>query len=537
MAVNNHRVLLWLAAVGVLLSAIVGCRKETTVDEELNTAQESGEWRAHDFAFAIENLQRLERFSGNEMRQQMIDRLNQWVQHETVPADWSVDPMVAQLPKPLTELPEVASLDKMLFSPYDGYALQEAVWMRDLSNWARGDAVEDLARAENLFDWVVRNLQLMEDDPDRLAQRPWETLLWGRGTAVDRAWVFVLLLRQQGIDAVVLGLPNPKDPTGKKLDPWAVGVLVGKELYLFDPRLGLPIPGPAGAKYEDGRLVVHPATLAQAAADPSLLRKLDVPEHPYPVDAERLAGVVALIEGSPAYLAARMQVVESRLVGDQQILLTSSPSKQAERLNDVAHLAGRQLWAWPYEVADRRRHMTDQQREAYDTAMAPFQARRDTPLWKGRVLHLKGRFAEEHGAMYYYLEARPSTRAVALGKRQIAETTNPEEASRMRMILDARLRGKSDATYWIGLVEVAEGRPEVAANYFQMWSLVKPWNQGARYNLGRVAETLGRLKEAAAIYRTSPASPNTPGNLLRAKWLDSAEGEIKLPGGEEEPKS
>ena len=39
-------------------------------------------------------------------------------------------------------------------------------------------------------------------------------------------------------------------PTGDKSAPrlWAVGVVVGdgKAVYLFDPRLGLPLPGPGG---------------------------------------------------------------------------------------------------------------------------------------------------------------------------------------------------------------------------------------------------------------------------------------------------
>jgi len=518
-----------VALLVLILLTVVGCRKESPVEADLGMGDTGGELRARDFAFAVENLQRLERFSGGEMRQQMIDRLNQWVQHEKPPADWSVDPLVAGLPKPLAELPEVRSLEKMLFLPYDGSALQEAVWLRDLSSWTRGDAIEDLAQAKNIFDWVVRNIQLEPGSPDCFAQRPWETLLWGRGTAVDRAWVFVLLLRQQGIDAVVLGLPDPGDSSGEKLDPWAVGVLVDKQLYLFDPALGLPIPGPAGAKYEDNWLVIRPATLAQVVAEPGLLRVLDLPEHRYPVDAKRLYGVVALVEASPAYLAARMQLVESRLVGDRQVVLTTRPSELVDRLADVAHLAGRRLWAWPFEVAARQDRLTDEQRKQYRWAMAPFQAGHDTPLWKGRVLHLKGRFAEEHGAMFYYLQARPSVRVLAKMKRQIAEESDPAQVTKMRAILEARVRGRSDATYWIGLVEVAEGRPAIAQDYFQMWSLIKPWTQGAHYNLGRIAESQGKPKEAAVIYRTSPPAPDTHGNLLRARWLDPAGQEVELP--------
>jgi hypothetical protein len=528
---------------GILLG-VAGCRKESAVEADLGTTEPTAEWSSHDFAFAVDNLQRLEQFSGGEMRQQVIDRLNQWVQHEKRPADWKVDPLVAGLPKPLAETPEMRSLDELPFSPQDGYAMQEAIWMRDVSKWTRGDATGRLARAENIFDWVVRNIQLEPGtgrEPERLAQRPWETLLWGKGTALDRAWVFILLLRQQGIDAVILGLPekDAKDAddanraSGQSLEPWAVGVLVDKDLYLFDPALGLPIPGPEGAKYGDGRLAIRPATLAQVVADPGLLKALSLPEHPYPVDAARLGGVVALVEASPAYLAARMRLVESRLAGDQEVVLTTSPSATAARLKDVAHLADRRLWSWPFELSARRSQMTDAQRKEYGLAMMPFQVRRDTPLWKGRVLHLKGRFTEERGAMAYYLTARVSTRVLAGLKRQVADVTDPKEAARMRAQLDAQIRGKGDATYWIGLVEVAEGRPAVAADYFQIGSLIRPWAQGARYNLGRVAESLGKPKEAAVIYRTAGPSADTHGNLLRAKWLEPATAEVSLPGAGE----
>ena len=44
--------------------------------------------------------------------------------------------MVAGLPKPLADLPQVKDLGQMEFSRFDGYALQEAVWLRDIARWA-----------------------------------------------------------------------------------------------------------------------------------------------------------------------------------------------------------------------------------------------------------------------------------------------------------------------------------------------------------------------------------------------------------------
>ena len=141
-----------------------------------------------------------------EMLRQIVDRLNQWIRTQQPPADWKLDPMLAALPKPLADLPQVKDLGRMEFSRFDGYALQEAVWLRDVGLWARGDALDDLERAKSLFDWTVRNIQLEADGPSRIPLFPWETLLFGRGTATERAWVFILLARQLGIDAAMLGL-------------------------------------------------------------------------------------------------------------------------------------------------------------------------------------------------------------------------------------------------------------------------------------------------------------------------------------------
>ena len=170
--------------------------------------------------------------------------------------------------------------------------MQEAVWLHNISRWARGDAIDDLERAKSLFDWTVRNIQLEPDDPNRIPRFPWETLLYGQGTASERAWVFILLLRQLDIDAAVLAVdegrgardegreekgekrgekgegkdnknaPGPEKATENKknapgprsggekaeknLQPWCVGVLIEGNVYLFDPLLGLPIPAPNG---------------------------------------------------------------------------------------------------------------------------------------------------------------------------------------------------------------------------------------------------------------------------------------------------
>ena len=123
--------------------------------------------------------------------------------------------------------------------------LQETVWLRDLTRWCRGDDVDDLGRAKRLFDWVVRNIQL---DPQvsegsvlstgHTLQMPWETLLLGQGTVLERAWVFILMARQQDLDAVLLAVPPEGKASGGQLRPLGPGCLERRE--------SLPVRSPAG---------------------------------------------------------------------------------------------------------------------------------------------------------------------------------------------------------------------------------------------------------------------------------------------------
>ena len=91
-----------------------------------------------------------------------------------------------------------------------------------------------------------------------------------------------------------------------------------------------------------GQLAIQPATLAQVVAEPKLLRRLDAgPSHKYGVEASDLKHVAALLEASPDYLSRRMKLLESRLAGEQRMVLTTAPSEHAERWKAAKHVAAR----------------------------------------------------------------------------------------------------------------------------------------------------------------------------------------------------
>jgi hypothetical protein len=528
----------------------------------------SGQYRGELLGYAIDNLNRLEEFDSAdaveqilqrlnpqaqaksessdtllstwpepEMLRQIVERLNQWLRSQTPPADWKPEPMLASLSKSLTNLPALKELDRMEFSRFDGYALQEAVWLRDIGRWGQGDMAENLERAKSLFDWTVRNIQLEASNPQQIPQFPWETLLFGRGTATDRAWVFILLCRQLGIDAAILGLEETpaasgaaqaKTQAGAKEKgakeqalpglvpagprPWCVAVLIERNAYLFDPLLGLPIPAPNGVKFnEAGQLVVQPATLAQVADDEKVLQQLNVDKaHVYEVKAAELKHVVVMFEASPSYLARRMKLLETHLAGEQKMVLSVSPSAEAARWKALAHVADVRLWSKPFETIERRSHLDRRSVQAQLALLLPFYGIPSAPLRRGRILQLKGKFVGDGGAIHYYQQARPSNAELS------ASSAHPME----KFVF---LRGKQDASYWSGLIAYQRANYPAAADYFARRTLELapdgPWTEGARYNLARTFEAAGDTERAILMYASSAGSRGYLGALLRADWL------------------
>src|SRR5205814_927026 len=131
----------------------------------------------------------------------------------------------------------------------------------------------------------VRAIGLVPTPAENLPLSTYEVYLFGKGTAEDRAWIFVNALKQLRIDAIVL-LPrraNDQGPTAADR-PFLVGVLLESQVYLFDPRAGTPIPAPAGHD-----TTWRAATLAETVSDPAVLKQLDAgSDRPYPISAEDL---------------------------------------------------------------------------------------------------------------------------------------------------------------------------------------------------------------------------------------------------------
>ena len=168
-------------------------------------------------------------------------------------------------------------------------------------------------------------------------------------------------------------------------------------------------------------------------------------------------------------------------------------------------------------------------------------------LYKGRVLHLKGRFFDEKGAIAYYQKARPRTRdamaqeakrveqyymeSIAQEKesghamtRQRAEEMNKAARSFWELCISSVLLGRIDAAYWLGLIEYELGQYDSASSYFgtdlagrRFDGLLGIRHRTTTWPAATKSRAIGR--NAVQEYEAIGGLYKEPGSLLRAKWL------------------
>jgi hypothetical protein len=433
----------------------------------------------------------------------ITERLSTWVQDHAESVEWAADPMIETLPEDLRGIAPMKRLPALDFNADDGQALREALWVKTVSDSLSAETTGDLAAAEQMFDWVVRNIQLdgpgpLETGPVKppvLRQFPWQAMLYGHGTAEERAWVFLRLARQQGLRVVILALPGE----GGAPAFWLPALVHEGNFYLFDTQLGMPIPGPNGEGI---------ATLAQVAADDALLRRLDLNEQrTYPVKAEQLAGVTVWIEGSPAYLSRRMAILHKGLADEAKLNLAGKPSVWGDAVKGLPNVKEVKLWPLPQQTYAHAETLTQ---DARQVAISEFTTMIAMPtLWKARVFQWRKESTPETNPVGMFFASMPTDAEI--------QAAFPDPGTQALM-----LKAKQNATYWLGLLQVGRGTPVDAVQYFDRLTLQQwpdgPWTGGARFNLARVYEQIGEPAKAAALY-AADVSPQFHGNRLRGRWL------------------
>ena len=536
----------WIGA--AVVAAVVGCApadmpptpRERQPVQVMPTVSEDVREQLLDGAVAV--LDRLDEYEESSAFAQVFDRLSQW-SHAAVIAGvpladgWRVDPLFETLPGRLRAGATPESLGGATFdAAADVVWLRDQRWLADIAGAARGDAVEDLDIAVNLFQWTVRSLAIVSDPPMSATEAvpgtrwflPGEILLSGRASPAQRAWIFLQLLRHVGIDGVMLATG---DPQRGGLRAWIPAVIADGEAWLFEPTYGMPIAGPDGTGV---------ATARQAAADPAVLRRLSFADRAYPLQAADMTGLSVLVAADPWSMSRRMRAVDGQLVGARAMKVAIDATGVATRALEClppaepAPAAGGRtaLWEFPWEAVTQRgvagpavraalaRELSVMSVELRQSAAGDgVEGRRTTrivrPLYAARLREFRGDLDGPDGAKVSYLAARPSRQVVA----EAVKGVPPEQADALRRLFEQM---KEDATYWLGILTLNEGENATAVDYLQRMTLQAApdsrWTDAARVNLAAAMTALGRVDEAVALLRDD-ASPQRFGSRLRAEQL------------------
>ncbi|MCA9216939.1 MAG: transglutaminase domain-containing protein, partial [Planctomycetales bacterium] len=497
------------------------------------------------FNKAMELLEGLSEYESGQAQVSILRSLQAWLRDSDPVVDWVADPMAARLPARYRPRAREDILKTNSIEAFDVIALREASWLRDVArtvvetnttapdiaaistattNSVDAKYANDLDAALRIFDWVVRNIQT--DAPVEAGSQNrygcdmilpvWQSLLYGHGTAIEKARTFVLLCRQVNIEVLMLGVEQAEgDPA-----EWLPAVYLGDDLFLFDMDYGTPV-------LKSGNII---ATLADVIDDPSILSIFDIGDISYRTRRKDLSSVVAMIDATPSALSQRMKMIEDTMAG-RKMKLTVTPSPIAKRLRQSKGITRAEIWTLPYEMYARRdkvnadpqaasaiiQALSEEQelfdiRNAFSSEHSGFTrqyAERtrnvDTrvSLIQGRLLHFKGAYenaegGEFRGATTHYFEIRPSdaelkevTDLAAKIKQEgvltdslpqadpdgtetdtvpTPELTAEQKAKQLEQALASLDRAyrilaitKENATYWMGLVSFDRGNYKVAS--------------------------------------------------------------------------
>ena len=487
---------------------------------------------------AITILDRLENYDEALAVDQVFDRLNQWIHADPVgdalaSGQWNVDSLRGSLPENYQEMCTDEKLGSSVFDPtYDIVAIRDQRWLADIAKTARGEALDDMDIAVSLFRWTIRSLAIQSDPPffataDSAGVR-WfergEILLSGRGSAAQRSWIFLELLRQAGLHGVMLATVD-RDGNYR---PWLPALISGGEAYLFEPTYGIPVPSLAGPGV---------ATVREAVSNPAVLTQLDDESRRYPVAANDMSSLAVLVVADPQSLSRRMNLLEQKLFGGSAVRLAVDASglgvlavdalPQGERETAVA------LWSFPFEVRRRRESedmavlqalanelrvmgiVVEEKRKASGLAAG---RRTIRPLYAGRLREFRGELEGPGGAKKAYLLSRPSNAAVA----ELVARLPDGQREAVRKIYEQM---KEDATYWLGIATLSEGDYEIAMDYLgRMTLLASPngrWASAARVNLAEAKIQAGDTDGAIKLL-LEDRSPQRFGSRFRAQQVGSA---------------
>jgi hypothetical protein len=521
---------------------------------------------------AFRYLPQLIRLDRSNTIQEINYQLNTWSASVTNPPEWSSSELLQSIPASLRTVEFSNRMTKLEFREPECEFMLQCQLMTQLSSWVLDMPYRDslytawldeerkrlgsadgskLETALKLFDWTVCNVALEgnPEDAERLVtnpdvplsdsapvyrQLPWQTLMFARGDAWERGRLFTQLCFARGIDCVVLALPSLSGASENgALRLWCIGVPIGNELYLMEPRWGLPIPNPSGPGI---------ATLRMAKSDANVLRRAKLPgRFNYPVEAKDLSKLIALIDAEPFAVGRSMYTLERSLTGENRQRLSMNADQVEAQVKQIDSDLEIRLWNVPWLAhvynLEVRKRLDDMSPFAmqYMEKVGVFVT--DTPISRARMLHFQGKFPssiDAAGALKTYMDFRVDEetlrelqydRGVQASMGVVKRPTESMEMfnARVQMAQNFFRRSKFDIGIFLAMANMDLNKPETAIDWLTKRLLdlkgTERWHSHAHYLVGRNLERLGKTEAAIEEFKYE-ASPQAAGNRIRIRRLE-----------------
>jgi hypothetical protein len=432
-------------------------------------------------------------------------------------------------------------------------------WLEKQKQTLPSDEAVAIEKTLKLFDWTIRNVALEGNAKDVEAlplnpsvpltdlgmgyrALPWQTLHFGRGDAYQRGRVFTQLLFQQGIPSVMLALPmeSTKGPLkefpSSSLHLWAIGAVIGNEIYLFEPRWGLPIPN------ADEPAV---ATLRQAKSDPAVLRRAKLPgRFDYPINSDDLKSLVALVDVEPFSMSRSVQKLQQSLTGENRMQVASDVNATMTKIAAIDAAVEVRLWELPwlsqlYNQSVRNR-INDRSPFSINYQITYGAYMNESLVSEARTAHFKGSFdtnLDTDGAAKKYMNLRIDEETLAKLaydrdiQQELQMIRKPNETQEEYQYRIGQAQGfyrtaKLDSNAFLGMLQFDLQNMEASTNWMDQRLLqidgTERWRPQARYILGRACEQKKAFDDALSWYRMD-GSPQEAGNRIRVRLLEKNE--------------
>lgn len=600
----------------LLLLATTGCEPGLDPLLDIVDAR-SSTGKVDDYERAISLVTSAKGFSNEEFENLTAQNLNRWASRvlSTDPTaetsdGWSLDPELVPLFAAHSAVPPIKAVDSLTFQRTDAYYLRQADWcdelvrrlntprnhlafelfhlssgveltedepevaflkaLQTLNPDLNGEKLDQLALTLRLFDWVVRNTQLEPatefNEEERVTEQlvdistgnpwsdgvrgpgyvrtPYQAVLYGRCDYIERALLFIKLLEHAQLNALMLSVQ------GK---PWAVGVEIGDELYLFDTLMGLPIPN-----QRFGSVL----TLRGLRENPASLRKLDLTrdelldgENRYWVKESDLDSLKGLIYVAPESVSRRILFLEKRMIGEKlQLVKNLAPiravaAKQNNLPVEVWDI-GFKNWSFRWALRDALvRSRSDESLQAKLFWYYDNESYADTfeTYRTARNMFVHGMFERdpstddfnviENFYLLMYDDKKIDELAtnrpllMRLGILQTVNQSAREFQERIRSVQGQMRLVRRDAGVFLAQSHFDNGNLGTASNWLERLALKEDasrWEETINYLSARAYESRREYDLALAELGQS-SGQSKHGNLLRKRFLKQAVEALSLP--------